>query len=476
MNKMPVESKTTFFTSLLLLTVLPVVVAIVILQHVTAGYFAQIASSNRTLIHKELSQIRREADDAFFIERQINSAYGMLIEEPVTSTNIGRHLQALKKQRLGFVNFRFFDNQRRLIPVAGESETLRAVIQRIFEALSQPETEGDDRLLLRYQAIFETFLGAVSPGELASHRSSLVRVLIKGRPGYFYWNLFYSPDDQAKYLGGMVAWFSLADIPENLAVKQLIGRFNQQLGKGSAAGLIDLSAVEKSFPLQLPEGFSMGGLPGLSNEITSMRREFVSEKSVSGGNLFIAQIDSDKILYFLQRQGGAMATKIPLLLKIVSIVLCPWLIYVVLTSRSSGLTLQQLCFKHAGLVILFVAGFPIVILALLGQNLVSLQRQVLQYQTRESLARYIENLDENFVVAIGNLEKTYRRFASSENLVSSHLTNVEKNFNLLKKADAVQRLYLIDKNGRILLGLPDKAVAGEMIGKLMSAVARKLFL
>ncbi|MDD3148099.1 MAG: hypothetical protein PHD82_12410, partial [Candidatus Riflebacteria bacterium] len=33
-----------------------------------------------------------------------------------------------------------------------------------------------------------------------------------------------------------------------------------------------------------------------------------------------------------------------------------------------------------------------------------------------------------------------------------------------------------DKNGRILLGLPDKAAAGEMIGKLMSAVARKLFL
>lgn len=475
MNRLTIESKTAFLTGFLILTLCPALLIILVWQYVSADRLTYLAVNRQAVIRKDLSQIRRESENSFFIERQLNGAYGLMTEEPVNSTNIGRHLQVLKKQGLGFINFRFFDNRRRLIPVEGESETLKAIIQRIFEALSQPETEGEDRLLVRYQSLFETFLGSVRPGDLARARSSLVKVLIKGRPGFFYWNLFYSPDDQAKYLGGMVAWFSEQDIPENLAVTRLVAEFNQQLPLNCAVGVIDLSVEEKSYPASLSESILSGGLARLGNEVVAMRREFITDKKVAGNSLSILQIDADRVLYFLQRSANDYPELIAMILKILAMIFVPWFLFFFFTVRKSGKNWKQILENHFKKVVFSVAAFPVIILVFVGSNFLSLQRQVFQQQTRDSLSRHIENLDENFIVAVGNLEKVFRRLSASTGIVNGDTARIRKDFSALKSADALQKLYMIDKNGRILLTLPGGGASGEMVGKLMVAVARKLF-
>ena len=469
------ESRQAFLAGLLIVALLPSMLLILVWQNVYADYARNLAGVRQGAIGKDLARIRRESDNAFFIEKQLNQSYGMMTEEPVTSKNIGRHLQILKEHGLDFVNFRFFDRQRQLIPVSGEPEKLRAIIQRLFAALSQIETEGKTTLLEGSRSIFASFLGAANPASLASARSSLAKVLVGGNPGYFYWNMFYSPDDEKRFLGGMVAWFNEKDIPANVAVKQLLTAYGQDSKTAGIYGVLDLSVPENSIPERLADPELPGGLPRLKNEIAAMRQNFVSHKIVDGRLLSIVQVNADRILYFIGKTGNAAAYS-SFVRGIFLIIFLPVLFYAALTLRGSGKGWRQFLAERPARAFFLASIFPVLLLAIVGWSLSGLHRQVLRQQAWEKLAVHIGNIDESYVVALGNLENTYRRFAVSGALTANDVTAIKAGFMQLEAAGAMQRLYIIDSRGKILLGLPDSGAPGAMFGKLMTAVARKLFL
>lgn len=469
------DSRQAFLAGLIILAVLPSVLLVLVWQNVYTEYARNLDSAGQAAISKDLARIRRESDNAFFIEKQLNQAYGLMTEEPVTSKNIGRHLQVLKDQGLDFVNFRFFDRQRQLIPVSGESEKLRAIIQKLFAALSQIETEGKTSLLESSRSIFASFLGAVNPASLASARSSLAKVLVAGNPGYFYWNMFYSPDDEGKFLGGMVAWFSENDIPANVAVKQLLTAYSQDAKTTGIYGVLDLSVPENSIPERLAEPMFPGGLPRLKNEVAIMRQSFVSHKVIAGRLLSIVQVNADRVLYFVGKTTNAAAVS-SFLAAIFLIVFLPVVFYAAQTLRCTGKGWRQFLAGRPAHALCLASTFPILLLAIVGWSLSGMHRQVLRQQAWEKLSAHIGNIDESYVVALGNLEKTYRRFALSGALTANDATAIKEGFAQLVAADAMQRLYIIDSKGKILLGLPDNGTPGAMVSKLMTAVGRRLFL
>lgn len=476
MNRSRRQPLTRFLAGLMVVAVFPSIMLVLVWQKIYADRAGYLRNIRRVAIQKDLSAIRRECDNAFYIERKLNQAYGMLAEEPVTSENIGHHLQILKNQGLEFVNFRFFDSSRRLIPVKGESETLRALIQKLFEALSQFETEGGNTLLTRYRPLFESFLGSISPGAVAGDRSSLIRVLIKGQPAFFYWNMFFSPAGDGRFMGGMVAWFAENEIPENLAIAQLVDFYNHDLKSNSRYGMLNLQTPGKSYPVEFSDAVFPGGVAALAREAVMMRRNFSSELITGEQSFSIQHIDADRILYFLDESGAGVVNAGSLPAKLLLIVLLPVVIFIALGAHNAGKDWQQMVAGHSGSFYLLGALLPIVMLALFGWSYIGLQRQILHQQAWERLAGHIENLDENYIVAAGNLEKLYRRFAVSGAMRAGDLRYIREAFALLKKADALQRLYLIDRSGKIQLALPEKGAAAEMFGKLMTSVAKKLFL
>ncbi len=465
-----------FLAGFFIVAVLPSILLVLVWQKIYADRAGYLHNLRRVAIQKDLSAMRRECDNAFYIERKLNHCYGLLAEEPVAADNIGRHLQALKQQGLNFVNFRFFDSSRRLIPVKGESETLRALIQKLFEALSQFETEGDNALLTRYRPLFESFLGSINPGALAGERSSLVRVLIKGQPAYFYWNMFFSPSGDGKFMGGMVAWFAESEIPENLAISQLVDFYNRDLESPKRYGMLNLQTPEKSYPAVLSDVVFAGGVTELAHETIMMRRNFLSELITGAQSLNILHIDADRILYFLEETDARAVYAASLPVRLLLIVFLPVVFFMALGGHNSGKGWQQIVAGNPGSFFLIGALFPVALLTVVGWSYIGLQRQILHQQSWERLAGHIENLDENYIVAAGNLEKLYRRFATSGAMRSGDLHGIRQSFALLKKADALQRFYLIDRDGKILLALPDRGAAAEMFGRLMTSVARKLFL
>jgi len=427
-------------------------------------------NENRLLLEK----LKNEVDDAFYIQRQLNLTCGMMAEEPFTAANIGKNLQTLRSNGLDFINFRFFDSARRLIPVPGESDSLRVMVQKMYEALSQADVDGEDKLLIKYQSLFDAFLGAVSPGHLARERAALVKVLIKGRPGYFYWNIFFSPAGDGALLGGMLAWFTEDDVPGNLAVKQLLGDFNHEFLPVRMAGVINFEKPANSFPAKVPGFFGYGGPGEIADEIARMRRNVESENRSGKIGLFILQIDTARVLYLLEKNISSPAEKAFFLFKLLMLILLPFYFYRLLhgeraESDSCGVLYR---WQPVLMSLLFV---PALIIAVMGFFLAGLQRESLQREYLDRLSHTVQAVDENYHVAISNLNGLYRRFAGLNAVKELNRPEIEKSFEVLREGDAIQRLFMVQGDGRVVMALPERGPQGETLQKLVAAVSRRLF-
>ncbi len=427
-------------------------------------------NENRQLLEK----LKNEVDDASYIQRQLNLTCGMMAEEPFTAANIGKNLQALRSNGLDFINYRFFDSARRLIPVPGESDSLRAMVQKIYEALSQADMDGEEKLLIRYQSLFDAFLGAVSPGHLARERAALVRVLIKGRPGYFYWNIFFSPAGDGTLLGGMLAWFAEEDIPDNLAVKQLLGDFNQEFLPGRMAGIINYEKPASSFPGRIPGHFGYDGIGEMADDIAAMRRNIESETHLGKASLFILQIDTARVLYLLEKNAPSSAEKVFFLFKLFMLILLSFYFYRLLHVERLAVGECRIAerWRPVFAALLLV---PAIIIAFLGFFLAGLQRESAQREYLDRLSRMVQVVDENYHVAINNLNGLYRRFAGLTVVKDLNRPGIEKGFEVLRAGDAIQRLFLVHGDGKVLMALPERGSQGETLQKLVAAVSRRLF-
>lgn len=442
-------------------------------QMAAAAKLDSIRETTLTSMRKGLAQLRREGDDAFFLQRQLNFAYGMIAEEQISGKNISRHLQVLKKQGLDFINFRFFGSDRRLIAVEGESDSLRIMVQRIFEALSQPETEGDGKLLVRYRSFFDAFLGSVDPAGLVSDKSALIKVVLNGRPGYFYWNTFYDNSPAGRFLGGMISWFAEADIPGNLSIALLLKKLNAENPGSCRWGLIDLDRHDRSFPARLDEGIFAGGLPALRRDVIDMRRNFVSERVFADRLLAVEHIDARRLVYCIQRPDDHLYRSLTFLLRLLFMMAAVLLVrraFEMFTSPGDESSGSRAGWVTAGLV--FV---PVVMYLLAGYMYLGLQRQLLQRQAHEQLAGQIENIDENYIVAVDSLEALYRRAAGSQVVKKMQKPGLTAMGTLMKQKDAVNRMYIVDREGRLLFGLPENRSGEDLVKKLIPTIARRIY-
>ncbi len=458
------------FSLVLFQAVLALALAGIFLARISHQEKRTVGKNNRLLLEK----LKNEVDDAFYIQRQLNLTCGMMAEEPFTAANIGKNLQALRNDGLDFINFRFFDSARRLIPVPGESDSLRVMVQKMYEALSLADINGDGKLLVKYQSLFDAFLGAVSPGHLARERAALVKVLIKGRPGYFYWNIFFSPTGDGTLLGGMLAWFAEDDIPDNLSIRQLIGSFNQESLPDRMAGVINYEKPAKSFPGRVPVFFGYAGIGDVAEEIAKMRRSLESENRFGRASMFILQIDTARVLYLLEKNVPSPAEKAFFLFKLLMLILLPFYFYRLLHGERLEMDACRIAERWRPVFVSLLL-VPAAIIIFLGFFAASLQRESVQREYLDRLSRMVQTVDENYHVAISNLNNLYRRFAGLGAVKDLNRPEIAKNFEMLREGDAIQRLFLVQGDGKMLMALPERGSQGETLQKLVTAVSRRLF-
>ena len=361
------------------------------------------ADFNDELIIKRLKKgifrLKSEGSQEAFLQKELNFFYGLLAEKKINSENIEEYLSYLKKRGLGFFKVRFFTDKNEQLNFKGESKEYKSFVQKIYKALIQPEIENKSSLLTKYKSLFEAFLGDVNPSNLIYGKSSLIKVFLKKKPGYFYWNTFYGGKAGNKYLGGMVVYFRTDQIPQNISFKLLCRDLSKEDLHNSIWGKIDLFNEQMSIPSENELAQKRLNFSEVKNKILELQRSFLSHGKSSAGVLAIEQTDPTSILYGIKLTSDDNKGKDFFILKLLAMVFIvatgKFLFNQIIAGKNSGLFYR----KNFLFLIFLLVFFPLVAFFFVSYQYIETRKEVLNQKSFIDISNFIENVDESYNLA-----------------------------------------------------------------------------
>ncbi|MDD3001137.1 MAG: hypothetical protein PHF29_05225 [Candidatus Riflebacteria bacterium] len=413
---------------------------------------------------KDMIKVKNEGSELVFLQKQLNFSYGLLQEEPVNSNNVGRRVEELNKIGLSFFRFRFFDAKSNPITFAENDETLKTVTHKIFNSLAASETNGDSTLIAKNKAYFSAFLGSIRPVDLLLRKSELIQANIKGKPGYFYWNTFYSNDFEKVFLGGMLAWCEQKDIPINFSMRLVLDKQNMIVPATKQWGLINLTDVDNSYPQTVKKDINLN-LKNIKNSIDKMSRLMISKAVTDNYMVTTSFFDDDKILYCVALKDDKNIAEFKLLFQIISISFFIFLL--------KGLICKEINIEMSGHAILIFV-FPVLFFLSFAFSYLELSKDNQMKQIVENLSDSIDEVDDGYKIAVLALEKKYLKLALSRDLSAlntNKMTGLSEHF---KKEKLLDRVYVFDKSGALRYSFPTK-VSGDILKQLLHPAAMKIY-
>lgn len=410
----------------------------------------------------ELAKISREGSNEIFIQNQLNYAYGLLSEENITSKNIDKAYVNMKKTGLNFIHFRFFDSNSGIIPFKDDSSTMKTIIQKIFDDLVEYD-KSNSNYSIKNKTFFNMFFGSINPFEVAARKSELIECNIKGKDGYFYWNTFYSHTNSNVFNGGMVAWFVKEEIPEYFSIKQLIDDKNKE-GQ-EFWGLCGLKETESFYPATFTKKITIE-LIELKKIINSMIYKNQSYLKKQNMNFYIESYETNKVIFCLTKTNPMEKAKdYSFIIKITILCLCFSFIKVFLNKFNSvTLPLHLIFLLSINIVIMLGIGF-------IGFK--SFGEVKINYD-KESLSNYIYNIDRHYDLAKYKLEQEYRDLSNDSFIKQLNTTEMNKMFDKLKAENKIDRVYMVNRSGKIFYNYPYSS-GNDIISQFIKPAASKIY-
>lgn len=434
-------------------------------------------------VRRDLLRLRRDGADRLYIQRCLNFFYGNLAEEDYQEKTIEDSLTRFREDGLDFINFRFFKADGYAMNFKGQAESRRAVLQKIFDALRQVEMTGKHTLLLRNRLFFDAFVGGIDATEISREKSSLLRVMMNGKPGYFYWNAFYSQEPEARFTGGFIAWFREADMPKNLALKHLVDSINFEWRGQRAYGLVNLAESANSLPSDGKISVSALAQVDIAEKLVQLRNNFESQAEINGHLLVAEFFTPDKILYCLCKIPGDFYENVAMLLKILALV---WLLIVAHAGAGAATrpsvtvktSVDSVCFglSMRQFTVFFAGAVPSLLILFLGAQFRDTHVRMLTQDAFANLSAKIASIDENYQVAVRNLEVIYRRVAGLKAFRELDVEELDRLAAELSDKDALNRIHIADRSGKMRYSWPPTRRSGDIISKIIPAVTRRIFI
>lgn len=446
-------------------------------QRILAGKDAAISE-----VRRDLLRLRRDGDDQLYVQQCLNFFYGNLAEEDYQQKTIANSLGRFREEGFSFINFRFFKADGSAMDLKGQSNSRRAVLQKIFEALLQVETTGEEKLLLRNRPFFDAFVGGINTSEISREKSSLLRVMMNGKPGYFYWNTFYSQEPAARFRGGFIAWFSAADMPKNLALEHLVDSINFEWRGRRVYGLVDLAEPESSLPANKKFSAFKFSQTDIVEKLIGLRNNFESQAEINGHLLVAEFFSPDKILYCLHLTSENFYDNVATFLKILMLV---WMLVVAQAgpavaarALSAAPGAEPICFglSMRRFVVVFAAAVPSLLILFFAGQFRDTHAKMLTQEAFANLSGKIESLDENYQVAVRNLEGIYRKIAGLRAVRELNVKELDSLAAELNDKDALNRIYIADHSGKMRYSWPASRKSEDITSKIIPAVTRRIFI
>ncbi|MBI3039663.1 hypothetical protein HYY75_11575, partial [bacterium] len=275
-----------FFLALLFFAGLPIGLIKLGWHFVSSQEHSRLINDGFHRLEKYLFRLKQEGSDVYFIQKELNQLFGRIRETDVSSESLKLSLKSSVLANLAFVNIYFFDKSGEIIFSNEKISESKSVIKKLFSALIEPELWGKDRLINQYRSLFKSFIAGIDPMELISQKSTLSKISLKEKPGFFYWNTFYfnpepilkkktkKNDEDSIFQGGVISTFLEENIPKNLALQHTIDNLNALSKQGEVYGCVDLEDVSLSIlPFNNNSGFYVS-TQQLKSAIVKMRSRF----------------------------------------------------------------------------------------------------------------------------------------------------------------------------------------------------------
>ncbi|HOT27515.1 MAG TPA: SpoIIE family protein phosphatase [Candidatus Ozemobacteraceae bacterium] len=441
-------------------------------------------------LEQNLFRLKREGGDLYYIQRQLNELYGLLLEDDFSGNAVASSASALRRANLGFVTAHFFDSGGEVIPVPGRKIEMRSAMKRIYAGLVEPELHGKSDLIVKNRSLFQSMLGNIDPSDVVYQKGSLVSTQIMGRPGYFYWNTFYTEaqgrhggrqtnraGDEAldEYRGGIVAFFEERDIPRDFALKQLLRRFNGEAAPGEGYALIDIERPEESHAVR-----TLARRTGLRSQeilrrVVGLRNTYQRQDQDNECLTAIVALDAGRVVAGMKRFEHGLERHVGIMINILSVMILlvagywSWRVHV-----ADDMVSISIRHKLVGL-FLYATAIPVTALLLLGYQYMLDRNQVMVQERVSQLSGLTENIDESFMAAVRSLEKLYRRISRLAYVRNGDSRRIRSLSRRLNDADLLSQMFMVDSKGHMQL-LEDMNPRGrDLIGKLIPTLARKIF-
>ncbi|HEY9070088.1 MAG TPA: SpoIIE family protein phosphatase [Candidatus Ozemobacteraceae bacterium] len=440
-------------------------------------------------IERNLFRLKREGADLFYLQRELNSIYGLIGEHEASRAAMGNAPAMLDRAHLAFISVCFFDASGEIIRNTGRDLDFRSAWKRIYAALVEPERTGRSELIVKGRSLFQSMLGNIDAADLVYRKGDVTPVQLRGKPGYFYWNAFYAMPGEDRengkrrnqtgttdeYLGGMIAWFEEAEIPRDFALKQLIRQFNRDAVRDEGYALIDIERPAGSHGLKTVSGRVGISPKGLYQRAVRLREVFQRHDQDDGALMSIVSIDAGRVVAGVKRFHSGLAPAIRVALRLLAGMILVFVTWWAWRIHLAGGALE-LSIRHKLVALfLYATAIPITALVLLGSQYLLDRNQVMVQERMRQLSGLIENIDDSFQAAVRSLEQLYQKIARLRIVQRGEMERVNEMYERLKEADLLAQMFMVDSRGRMTLMKSLPGHGRDLLEKLIPTLARKIF-
>ncbi|MBF0405822.1 MAG: SpoIIE family protein phosphatase [Candidatus Riflebacteria bacterium] len=433
---------------------------------------------------RSLFRLKKDGGDLSYVQNKTDKAFGELSEKKINSSTIKQQLAQFKRDDLEFIEFYFFDKSGKIIKTVEDEVKFRTALGRLYLALSEPESSGQDKLLQQYRPVFKTLLGDMEPTNLIGMKGVYVPIFLNGKPGYFYWNTFYqSEENQIKtkagagdpvFQGGMIAVFEEKNFKKNISIAKMLKELNVPGTSHALFGCYDPSDTDFSRQLHVSSSSAKLDIRECENTIWNMRKTFINKDELKGFLISIVLFEDEKVLYSL-----IPAIQLENRTNLYIFFIAAFMITLVVFSVSyriniSGEFRYFSIRKKLILLFLYATAIPTGAFVLLGFQYVSENKQVMISERFQFLTDFINNIDENYKLALNQLKTKYSRLTKSDFLLKRDMTKLSELVENWRNERLINSVYLGEDTGELTFK-SDKVGKNDFVLKVIMTMMKKMF-
>ena len=434
-----------------------------------------------SLASEMLAKLKRESNETFAIQKELNYFYGLLAEEKCSLTDLENHCKSLTDAGYNFVNLRFFDKYQNLLNIRNyrKDNLLDPAMRRLYSALADYKTKNDETKLKRYNSLFETMIGAINPCNLAKQTSTLVPISLGGKPSYLYWNM-YEDQKEENIVNGMLVWVKKSDVPSRFFCQKLIDRLNLDSANNEGHqvfGFVDINQLGYVYPENLSSFIHLFNASELVSKISELKAA-LKEKEIINDYLFnYVEFEDGKFFFCLTEIiDHALVKAVTITFTVVFFIatafFCAYGYFFL-----KKVAVEEAPFKELVSKVYFSAlttsAIFITSLVLINFFISSFSASTRKELILSNLTSITDWLDESYNMAKKELRVKWLDMIAENDFKALNLRGTEQRVKAMSSSGKLDRLYITSKNGDMIYSYPQEPT-DNVFNRIIPIIARKI--